>query len=192
MRTGPVTKDVSTVALGLAQIRVGVSAANVSNPNICFTSADSMGAMADTKMTSNVEYWKLTSGFPALEDLSIPLSESCSFECVFKEITPRNMALARGIDPFSVGTCFSATAVGAVLSAGGKYSGPFSPQPVRLNSVMRTASVRKAFFIIKLPVSSNLFLSSQEKTQKQEFAAFLQRELFSVILPPSRKTGIKP
>lgn len=119
MRTGPVTKDVSTVALGLAQIRVGVSAANVSNPNVCFTSADSMGAMADTKMTSNVEYWKLTSGFPALEDLSIPLSESCSFECVFKEITPRNMALARGIDPFSVGTGFSATAVGAVLSAGG-------------------------------------------------------------------------
>ena len=50
MRTGPVTKDVSTVALGLAQIRVGVSAANVSNPNVCFTSADSMGAMADTKM----------------------------------------------------------------------------------------------------------------------------------------------
>jgi len=81
---------------------------------------------------------------------------------------------------------------GAVLSAGGKYRGPFSPQPVRLNSVMRTASVRKAFFIIKLPVSSNLFLSSQEKTQKQEFAAFLQRDLFRVILPASRKTGTKP
>jgi len=81
---------------------------------------------------------------------------------------------------------------GAVLSAGGKYSGPFSPQPVRLNNVMRTASVRKAFFIIKLPVSSNLFLSSQEKTQKQEFAAFLQRDLFRVILPASRKTGTKP
>ena len=58
MRTGPVTKGVSTVALGLAQIRVGLSAANVSNANVCLTAADSMGAMADTKLTSNVEYWK--------------------------------------------------------------------------------------------------------------------------------------
>lgn len=119
MRTGPVTKDVSTVALGLAQIRVGASAANVSNANSCLTSADSMGAMADTKMTSNVEYWKLTSGFPALEDLSIPLSESCSFECAFKEITPKNMALARGIDPFTVGAGVGASAVAVVNSAAG-------------------------------------------------------------------------
>lgn len=117
MRTGPVTKDVSTVALGLAQIRVGASAANVSNANACLTSADSMGAMADTKMTSNVEYWKLTSGFPALEDLSIPLSESCSFECAFKEITPKNMALARGIDPFTVGAGVGASAIGVITSA---------------------------------------------------------------------------
>lgn len=35
MRTGPVTRDVSTVALGLAQIRVGSSAPNVSNANSC-------------------------------------------------------------------------------------------------------------------------------------------------------------
>lgn len=117
MRTGPVTKDVSTVALGLAQVRVGASAANVSNANACLTSADSMGAMADTKMTSNVEYWKLTSGFPALEDLSIPLSESCSFECAFKEITPKNMALARGIDPFTVGAGVGASAIGVITSA---------------------------------------------------------------------------
>ena len=119
MRTGPVTKDVSTVALGLAQIRVGVSAANVSNANCCLTAADSMGAMADTKMTSNVEYWKLTSGFPALEDLSIPLSESCSFECAFKEVTPKNLALARGIDPFSVGAGVAASAIGVLNSAAG-------------------------------------------------------------------------
>jgi len=119
MRTGPVTKDVSTVALGLAQIRVGASAANVGNANTCLTSADSMGAMADTKMTSNVEYWKLTSGFPALEDLSIPLSESCSFECAFKEITPKNMALARGIDPFTVGAGVAASGIAVVESVAG-------------------------------------------------------------------------
>lgn len=117
MRTGPVTRDVSTVALGLAQIRVGSSAPNVSNANSCLLSTDSMGALADTKMTSNVEYWKLTSGFPALEDMSIPLSESCSFECAFKEITPKNMALARGLDPFSVGAGVAASAVAVIASS---------------------------------------------------------------------------
>jgi hypothetical protein len=117
MRTGPVTKDVSTVALGLAQIRVGASAANVSNANACLTSADSMGAMADTKLTSAVEYWKLTSGFPALEDLSLPTSETCSFECAFKEITPKNMALARGLDPFSVGAGVAASPVAVIASS---------------------------------------------------------------------------
>ena len=119
MRTGPVTRDVSTVALGLAQIRVGLSAANISNANSCLLASDSMGAMADTKMTSNVEYWKLTSGFPALEDMSVPLSETCSFECAFKEITPKNMALARGLDPFSVGAGFTASPVALVKSAAG-------------------------------------------------------------------------
>lgn len=117
MRTGPVTRDVSTVALGLAQIRVGLSAANISNANSCLLSSDSMGAMADTKMTSNVEYWKLTSGFPALEDMSVPLSETCSFECAFKEITPKNMALARGLDPFSVGAGVAASPVAVIASS---------------------------------------------------------------------------
>lgn len=117
MRTGPVTRDVSTVALGLAQIRVGASAPNVSNANSCLLSTDSMGALADTKMTSNVEYWKMTSGFPALEDMSIPLSETCAFECAFKEITPKNMALARGIDPFSVGAGVVASDIAVIASS---------------------------------------------------------------------------
>jgi len=34
-----------------------------------------------------------------LEDLSIPIREAASLECAFKELTPYNMALARGIDP---------------------------------------------------------------------------------------------
>ena len=117
MRTGPVTRDVSTVALGLAQIRVGASGPNVSNANSCLLSTDSMGALADTKMTSNVEYWKMTSGFPALEDMSIPLSETCAFECAFKEITPKNMALARGIDPFSVGAGVVASDIAVIASS---------------------------------------------------------------------------
>ena len=119
MRTGPVTKDTSTVAVGLAQIRVGLSAVNVSSATPVLTPADSMGALADTKFNTTAEYWKLESGFPALEDLSIPLKEAASLECSFKEITPKNMALARGIDPFSVGAGWKASDVAKVKSAAG-------------------------------------------------------------------------
>lgn len=119
MRTGPVTKDTSTVAVGLAQIRVGLSAVNVATATPVLTAADSMGALADTKFNTTAEYWKLESGFPALEDLSIPLKEAASLECAFKEITPRNMALARGIDPFSVGSGWAFSGVSKIKSAAG-------------------------------------------------------------------------
>ncbi len=59
---------------------------------------DSLGALNTTAFTSEVEYWKLESGFPMLEDMSIPLRESARLECEFKEIHPRNLAFARGID----------------------------------------------------------------------------------------------
>lgn len=100
-RTGPITKDVSTVVLGLAQIRVGASAANVTSLNPVLTSTSSIGAMASTKFTSTIELWKLESGFPLVEDSSIPLREKASLECAFKEITPMNVAFARGIDATS-------------------------------------------------------------------------------------------
>lgn len=100
-RSGPVTKDTSTIALGLAQIRVGKSAANINQTDSVLGAADSMGAMASTNFTSNVEYWRLMSGFPQLEDMVLPLSETAALECEFKEITPKNLALARGLDPFS-------------------------------------------------------------------------------------------
>ena len=120
LRTGPLTKDTSAVAVGLAQIRVGNSATSISNVMPCLTENDSIGALADTKLQSSAEYWKLESGFPALEDLSIPLKEGYSLECSFKEITPKNLAIARGIDPTaSLGTSFTATAMSIVLSAAG-------------------------------------------------------------------------
>lgn len=100
-RTGPVTKDTSTVALGLAQIRVGAAAANIASPGPVLTADHSLGALASTKYTGEVSYWKLESGFPLLEDLTLPLRESAMLECAFKEITPRNLAIARGLDPFS-------------------------------------------------------------------------------------------
>ena len=115
--TGPVTRDTSTIALGLAQIRVGSSASYITNATSVLTESFSMGALADTKFSSNTEYWKLESGFPATEDMSIPLKDNASLECSFKEITPKNMALARGLDPFLTGTAFNVTEIVALLPA---------------------------------------------------------------------------
>lgn len=98
-RSGPVTKDTSTVALGLAQIRVGSSAANIATETAVLDSTNSIGALANTKLTSTVDYWKLESGFPQLEDMTLPLRESAMMECSFKEMSTFNLALARGIDP---------------------------------------------------------------------------------------------
>lgn len=98
-RTGPLTKDTSTIALGLAKILVGPSSSNISEKSqVLDSTADSLGALNSTSFTSNVEYWKLTSGFPQLEDMTLPLSETAQLDCEFKELHPRNLAYARGID----------------------------------------------------------------------------------------------
>jgi hypothetical protein len=98
-RAGPVTKDTSTVALGLAQIRVGAAATYIGDIHPQLAAADSIGALANTTFTGNVDYWRLESGFPLLEDLVIPLRETAMLECAVKEITPFNLALSKGIDP---------------------------------------------------------------------------------------------
>lgn len=98
-RKGPVTVDTSTVALGLAQIRIGASAGNLASTDVVLTSSDSIGAMANTKFMGNTDWFKLESGFPLLEDYTTPIREQAALECSFKEITPANMALAYGLDP---------------------------------------------------------------------------------------------
>lgn len=100
-RTGPITRDSSSVALGLAQIRVGKSAPSIATATPVLTSADSMGAMAKTAFTGDVKYWKMESGFPAMEDITLPLSEAAKLECEFRELSSKNLALARGIDVFA-------------------------------------------------------------------------------------------
>lgn len=109
-RTGPLTQDTTTVALGLAQIRVGASAANITKQHPVLAAATTLGALANTKFTSNAEYFKLESGYPLLEDATFPLRESAMMECAFKEITPANFALAKGKDP----TGYSSVHTGAV------------------------------------------------------------------------------
>jgi hypothetical protein len=98
-RSGPLTKDPGAVALGLAQIRIGVAATNIKSVTAVLTSSNSIGALANTKFTGKTDFWKLESGFPLLEDLSLPIRESCMLECGFKEINLANLQLARGIDP---------------------------------------------------------------------------------------------
>ena len=99
--TGPTTKDTTTIALGLAQIRIGASAANITRESPILVASDSIGALANTKFVGNAEFFKLESGYPMLEDAVFPLREAAALECAFKEMTPFNLALARGLDPTS-------------------------------------------------------------------------------------------
>jgi hypothetical protein len=100
-RTGPVTKDTTAIPFGLAQVRVGAAAANVTSINPVLIASNSIGALANTKFMSSVDYWKLESGYPLLEDLTLPIREKASLECAFKEVTPMNLAFAKGIDATS-------------------------------------------------------------------------------------------
>jgi len=100
-RSGPVTRDTSAVPLGLAQIRVGASAPNIAKETIALTKEHSIGALASTSFSGNTEFWKLESGFPLMEDLSIPLRETASLTCAFRELTSKNLAMARGLDPIA-------------------------------------------------------------------------------------------
>jgi len=127
-RTGPTTKDATTVPLGLAQIRIGSSATYIGQVRPILNSTDSIGALANTKLTLNQEFYKLESGYPMLEDAVFPLRESAMLECSFKELTPANMALAKGLDPS--GAEYSAAHSGTI-SLGGLQT----PAYVRMEAV---------------------------------------------------------
>lgn len=118
-RTGPITRDASTVQLGLSQIRIGKSAPYIGMTDPVLTAQDSLGAMASTGFTSETEFWDLESGFPLGLDATFPLRESNMIECAFKEITPKTLAISRGMDPFS--DIAAAVTVLDIQSASGGY-----------------------------------------------------------------------
>lgn len=126
MRSGPVTRNTSTVALGLAQIRVGSASTNIANIHPALVAADSIGALANTKFTGKADWFKLESGFPLLEDFTTALREGASLECAFKEITPYNVALAYGKDPVALTDAHSGE-----LALGGRVA----PDYVRMEAV---------------------------------------------------------
>jgi len=125
-RSGPVTKDTSTIALGLAQIRVGVAATHIDNIHPALLPAASIGALANTKFTGKADWFKLESGFPLLEDFTTALREAASLECAFKEITPFNVAIAYGKDPAALTLVHSGE-----LALGGRVA----PEYVRMEAV---------------------------------------------------------
>jgi len=119
MRTGPITRDASTVQLGLSQIRIGRAASYIANINPALLAADSMGAMASTSFTSETEYFDLESGFPLSLDATFPMRETNILECAFKEITPKNLAIARGMDPLA--DISASVVMGSTVTAAGVH-----------------------------------------------------------------------
>lgn len=99
MVTGPVTKDTSTLALGLAKIYTWSAATYVDKIQPQLSGESSIGALASTKFTHTIEHWKHEAGFPLLEDYTIALRGTAMLECAFEEVTPFNLALAHGQDP---------------------------------------------------------------------------------------------
>ena len=98
-RKGPVTKDTSALALGLAQVRIGASLTNIASTVPVLTASNSIGAMMSTKFSGDTKFFEHMSGFPKQMDYAIVIEESAALECKFEEITPFNLALAAGIDP---------------------------------------------------------------------------------------------
>ena len=97
-RKGPVTKDTSSIALGLAQIRIGASAANIGQIEPVLASADSIGSLANTTYRGNTDWYKLEGGFPLIEEFTTPIREAAMMECAFREISPYTLALLHGLD----------------------------------------------------------------------------------------------
>ncbi len=160
-RTGPVTRNAQTVALGLAKILVGKSADNIDDINqVLDETENSMGAMASTNFVSEIEYWKLESGFPMLEDLSLPLREAARLECEFKEISLRNLAIARGIDADTEGYPHSLTA-GAEEESEINLGSIKAPDYVRMEAIYTYPDQQHQMIIVfpRANVTSSMELS---------------------------------
>lgn len=97
--SGPVTKDTSSLTLGLAQIRVGSSSSHIAAVEPQLTAANSVGSLTSSKLTLETEWWRHEAGFPLLEDYVIALREKAMLEGELEEITPLNLAISRGKDP---------------------------------------------------------------------------------------------
>ena len=142
-RSGPVTINEGTVALGFAQIRVGSSATNIANIHPALTSSDSIGALANTTFRGPTDWYKLESGFPLIEDFTTPIREAAQLECAFKEMTPANIALALGHDPKASPYSTMTTTSGEV-----PLGGRVAPKFLRMEAVYTYPSGSNYMYII--------------------------------------------
>lgn len=159
-RSGPLTKSPSTLALGLAQVRVGPSKEHITKATPALTEENSIGSLAQTKFTNTTEYWTHSSGFPALDDQVYPLSEKPTLECQFEELTPANLAIAMGKDPTSMSDEHEGTiALGAMVE----------PVRVRMEAVYTFPSGKHTLTIIfpaaQVTSSTELDFQSQDNVK---------------------------
>lgn len=96
---GPVTKNTSSLALGLGQVRIGVSSTHIGKINPSLTESDSIGALTKSTFTAETEVWRHMTGFPQTEDHNIVISKKAMIEAEAEELSPYNVALAAGVDP---------------------------------------------------------------------------------------------
>lgn len=121
MARGPVTKNVAARTLGFLQIRIGKSAANIGINTPVLNAANSIGALASTKISNTREFYKFQSGTPKNVDGQEVMSNVATLECAFLEHTPFNYALALGIDPLS--DVDATIAAGNINSSAGTTTG---------------------------------------------------------------------
>lgn len=122
MPTGPRTKNADRLALGLMEVRVGNSAANIATTTPVLTTANSLGALSSATYTANKSYYQHYSGYPLTNDLTLPTQEDQMISVEFEEMTPTNLALLQGIDPTSAGTSWVGANYTVVDSVAGTYN----------------------------------------------------------------------
>jgi hypothetical protein len=153
-RTGPVTRAADTVPIGLAKVLVNPDWKTYFETRgaALNETTDSLGALNSSSFNSEVDFWRLESGFPAFEDVVVPLRERASFELEFKEVHPRNMALARGDDPTGLDDNHSGEITLGTLS---------TPENVRMEAVYTYPDkVHKMLFIFpRAQISSSASIS---------------------------------
>lgn len=156
MAGGPKTVNTSSLALGLAQVRVVASASNIGYSYPVAISSDSVGSLTKTTFTGNTEWWEHFSGFPLLKDHSIPIKEEAMLAAEYEEISPYNVALANGID--ATDGSYSGTHSGEI-ALGGKTS----PAYVRMEAVYTFPNGSNYMTIIfpRAQIKSNLELDLQ-------------------------------
>jgi len=101
MSQGPIIRDSKNIPIGLMQVRIHKSAPYIAQTGAVLTETHSIGGLAKTDFMNSVEFKEIVSGFPEMRATMIPIKESFNIECAFREFSPLNFALAKGLDPFA-------------------------------------------------------------------------------------------